>query len=75
MPTICPVFGISMSFEFKRQADGIPTVDRIDSSKNYEIGNIAIISWRANIIKNMGTAEEHRIIADWMDRQKGDPSV
>jgi len=53
------------------KSDCLPTVDRIDSSKPYEIGNIAIISWKANIIKNSGTAEEHRRIADWIDSVTG----
>lgn len=75
VPPICPVLGIPMSIEFGRHAPGTPTVDRIDSTRSYEIGNIAIISLRANIIKNMGTALEHHQIADWMDRRLGGPSV
>ena len=75
VPKVCPVLGIELSFDLSPKSDGLPTVDRIDSSKSYEVGNIAIISWRANVIKNMGTAEEHRRIADWMDRQIGGPSA
>lgn len=74
VPTVCPILGIPMSLKFGRKADGLPTIDRLDSSKSYEVGNIAVISWRANIIKNMGTADEHRKIAEWMDRHDGGPS-
>jgi hypothetical protein len=33
-----------------------------------EIQKELIISYRANIIKNSGSAEEHRYIADYIDR-------
>jgi hypothetical protein len=42
------------------------TFDRIDPSKDYISGNVVIISWRANRIKNDGTAEEHQKIADFI---------
>ena len=71
MPKRCPILGIELSFSLPPNSAGLPTVDRIDSSRPYEIGNIAIISWRANIIKNMGTAEEHRRIAEWMLGKSG----
>jgi hypothetical protein len=69
MPEMCPIFGIKLTFLAPPKSDCIPTVDRIDSSRSYEPGNIAIISWRANIIKNMGTSGEHRRIAEWIEMQ------
>lgn len=69
MPERCPILGIKLSLDAPPKSDCIPTIDRINSSKNYEAGNIAVISWRANVIKNMGTAEDHRRIAEWMDHQ------
>jgi hypothetical protein len=68
VPTVCPVLGIPLTLVAPPNSDGLPTVDRIDSSKPYQVGNVAVISWRANIIKNMGTADEHRRIARWMDK-------
>jgi hypothetical protein len=68
VPKVCPVLGIKMRLANSRIRDRIPTIDRMDSSKPYEIGNISVMSWRANLIKSIGTAAEHRKIADWMDK-------
>lgn len=69
MPTYCPVFGTLLDPIGINSWDG-PSLDRLDSNKPYERGNVAIISRRANTIKNMGTAEQHEQIAVWM-RSKG----
>lgn len=42
------------------------SLDRIDIHKGYIPGNIAIISYRANNIKNDGTWEKHQKIADFI---------
>ena len=70
IPTHCPILGIELSFEGGvpgKASDFSPSLDRIDSTKGYIEGNIAVISYRANVIKNNGTIEEHRRIADWME--------
>lgn len=67
MPRRCPVLGIRLFISPKERSDHIPTIDRIENERPYEKGNVAVISRRANIIKNGGTADEHRRIADWMD--------
>ena len=72
MPTHCPVLGIRLDIGAPQKSDCIPTVDRLDSSKPYQAGNVAVISWRANIIKNMGTADEHRKVAAWMVSKRRD---
>jgi hypothetical protein len=48
-----------------------PSLDRIDSSKGYELHNIQVISWRANRIKNDATPEELRMLADYMEKKQG----
>ena len=68
-PDACPVLGIPLYPNTGGKAhDNSPSLDRIDSSKGYVIGNVAIISYRANVIKNSGSADEHRLIAEWMDK-------
>jgi hypothetical protein len=67
IPSHCPVLGIELKISDVPHDDSLPTVDRIDETRPYEKGNIAVMSWRANIIKSFGTAAEHRKIADWMD--------
>lgn len=66
-PSHCPILGT----EFK-PGNGPhrlrPSVDRIRLDRGYVRGNIAIISVRANSIKNDATSAEIRAIADWLDR-------
>lgn len=45
-----------------------PSIDRIDSKLGYIDNNVAIICFRCNHVKNSGTASEHRMIADYIDR-------
>ena len=56
IPDLCPVFGIPMVR---------PSVDRIDSSKGYVKGNVRVISYRANVLKNdASVAELELVLAD-----------
>jgi len=65
-PTHCPIFGIELDYYADSIQDNSPSFDRIDPTKGYVKGNVAIISMRANRIKNNGTAEEHEKIAQFM---------
>jgi hypothetical protein len=66
-PTHCPVLGIELDyFSEETHTDNSPSFDRVDSSKGYVKGNVVIMSWKANRIKNNGTADEHQRIADFM---------
>lgn len=67
-PEYCPVFGVKLTEGTRQDHQNSPSLDRVDSGKGYTIDNVAIISHRANFVKNRGTAEEHRRIADWMDQ-------
>jgi ribosomal protein L37E len=68
---LCPVLGIELRKSGRFAAtDASPSLDRIDSTKGYVPGNIAVISMRANSIKNTGSALEHEKIAAWM-RSRG----
>lgn len=53
IPDICPVFKTPMK---------IPSLDRINSKKGYVPGNIRIISYRANTLKNDASPEELRLL-------------
>lgn len=68
--TTCPILGIPLSIGSGVLSDNSPSMDRFDSSIGYEVGNVFIISHRANKIKNDATPEELRAIADWMDKIK-----
>lgn len=68
-PEHCPVLGIPIDYFVEGSADdSSPSFDRIDSSKGYVSGNVVIVSWRANRLKNNGTPEEHLKIAQFYSR-------
>jgi len=79
IPEFCPALGIlldkrsrynSLSDEERakgiryRVNDSCPSLDRIDSNKDYVKGNVWVISARANRLKNNSMPEELRKIAD-----------
>lgn len=68
VPKVCPILNIAL-ISIGSNCDSSPSFDRIDSTKGYVPGNVAIISWRANTLKNDGTALEHELVAQWMRRE------
>ncbi len=68
-PTHCPILGIELDYFAETAQENSPSFDRIDSNKGYVKGNVIIVSWRANRIKNNGTAEEHTKIAEYLTKQ------
>ena len=69
IPEMCPVLGIKLEVGEGRLHNASPTLDRLIPSLGYVSGNIAVISWRANRLKNDGSPQELRCIADWVERQ------
>ena len=56
----CPVLDIYLAYE---RSSGVirpdsPTLDRHDNALGYVEGNVCVISWRANAIKNNATVAE-----------------
>lgn len=68
IPKVCPVLGIELSAGTGRMCAASPSIDRFDSSKGYVLGNVAVISWRANCIKHNATPAELRAVAAWVSR-------
>lgn len=66
LPTHCPVFGIELCISDGLQNPAAYSLDRIDNSKGYVRGNVAVMSYRANRLKNDGSASDHEAIAAWM---------
>jgi len=64
----CPVLSLPLSWcaGSKIRAEDSPSLDKIDPALGYVKGNVAWVSWRANRIKNDGTALEHELIARWI---------
>lgn len=64
VPGICPVLGIPIAFDGNRE--NWPSLDRLDNSAGYVPGNVFVISYRANKIKNDSTLAEIEAIARYM---------
>ena len=72
LPKRCPIFGQLLRPGNGQQNPNAYSLDRIDNNKGYIRGNVMVISYLANRLKNDGTADQHRRIADWMDQQPGE---
>ena len=74
-PLYCPILGLKLAWlEEEGRQENSPSFDRFDPTKGYVKGNVYIISWRANRIKNDGSAEEHRKIADYLENNMNEQS-
>lgn len=63
IPEKCPYLGMDLSMDRTTNKNIRPSLDRIDPSKGYIKGNIQVISWRANMLKNNSSAEELLLLA------------
>lgn len=71
IPDVCPILGLELNYhgtgiEGGSKRESSPSIDQLIPGGGYTIDNIAIMSWRANRIKNDGTAEEHMKIANFL---------
>jgi hypothetical protein len=67
LPEFCPVLGIPMKVSIGMQTDHSFSLDRIDNSKGYIRGNVEVISWKANRLKNNATTDDMRKILAYME--------
>lgn len=66
IPNYCPVLGIPLDWSDQQHT---PSVDRTDNTKGYVKGNVRVISFRANMLKNdCATGAELRLVADYIDK-------
>lgn len=67
--THCPLLGVELTYENcgqKAAPNNYATLDRIDPTKGYVMGNVQIVSFRANTLKNSATLEELKtIVQNW----------
>lgn len=73
MPAKCPVLGIDIEHGNSDQSltarDCAPSLDRRDNQKGYLPGNVRVISWRANRLKNDATVEELEAVLRYMKKE------
>ncbi len=65
IPTHCPVLSIPLFKTPHKRTDNTPTLERINPELGYVKGNVLVISWRANKIRNVATVEELQKIAQF----------
>ncbi len=74
IPYLCPILGIKINyFSENSKADDHPSFDRVDNTKGYVAGNVEIVSWRGNRLKNDGTLTEHRKIVEYLETRTAGP--
>jgi hypothetical protein len=73
IPDICPVLGIEINRSpgdgSGERNDNSPSLDKFIPSLGYVKGNVHVISWRANRLKNDGSPEDWQKIAAWCERE------
>lgn len=69
IPEICPILGIPLFFSPSIKTDNTPSLDRIDSQLGYIKGNVWIISWKANRVKNNVSLNELIKIGEWASNE------
>lgn len=65
IPTHCPLLGVELCVTNSRTSGraNSPSLDRIDPTKGYVRGNVWVVSFRANAIKQDASPEELERIA------------
>lgn len=66
-PEHCPALGVKLDYTTRGKVyPNMPSLDRIDLSKGYVPGNVAVISVRANTIKSNASLDELRSVANYV---------
>jgi len=68
IPQYCPILGVEL-IKSGNYSDNQPSLDRVDSSKGYVKGNVAIVSLRANRLKQDATIDELEGIIKYIKNQ------
>lgn len=74
-PTHCPILGLELDYNKtvpgeRRTRVSVATLDRKTNNLGYVLGNVFVISHRANRIKSDATVEEMRAVVAYMDAAK-----
>lgn len=64
-PTYCPVLGFKLDYSGKDRWRQV-SLDKTDPSKGYVVGNVVVMSMRANAIKYDATVEELEKVVSYL---------
>ena len=70
IPDVCPVLGIPLFISDGKRSDNSPSLDKFIPEIGYVLGNIHVISAKANQLKSNGTIEEVTLLLKWMLKTK-----
>jgi len=65
--TVCPILGVPLKRAKGLPTDNSPSLDCFYPERGYVLGNVSVISYRANMLKSNATVEEVRAILTWME--------
>jgi hypothetical protein len=68
VPDRCPILGIPLFMRSGSFHDHSPSIDRLVAEKGYVRGNVAVVSYRANRIKDYGTLDELRKVVAYLEK-------
>lgn len=71
IPTHCPVLGLKLERGVGKPQDNSPSVDRIKPELGYVVGNVCVISHRANSLKRDGSLSDFENIVRYLQRVSG----
>lgn len=82
LPDVCPMLGFELKYVSGRakgdgdggwsgRRDDSPSIDQIEPRKGYVLGNIQVVSWRANRLKSDATPDELLKIGHYMKNLNG----
>lgn len=67
VPEFCPALGLELMMNRCKPGDNSPSLDRLNPSKGYVRGNVAVISFKANTIKSNANLDELRKVFLWLE--------
>ena len=68
IPSFCPVLELPLkpSEGDVTGRENSPSLDRIDPRKGYIVGNVAVISYRANVLKGDSSLDELKLMGKFL---------
>ena len=64
IPTVCPILGITLVVGARGNTS--PSIDKLVPALGYVKGNVNVISWKANRMKQDSSLEELEALCAWM---------
>lgn len=68
IPNKCPILHLPISIGLEGRQPTAASLDRIDNSKGYVKGNVAVISRRANELKSDGSLEDFKNLIEYLEK-------